>query len=90
MANDAFMELIRNMLMITTELSLPSLGAALIVGVLIGFIQAITSIQEQTLSFIPKLFAIVGVCIFLGPWMMRLVITYTIDLFSSLPQYGAL
>lgn len=90
MAADVFMELIRNMLVITTQLSIPVLGAALVVGVLIGFLQAITSIQEQTLSFIPKLLAIGGVCVMLGPWMLRTVVAYTGELFSSLPQFGAL
>jgi flagellar biosynthetic protein FliQ len=90
MAADIFMEQIRHTLAISTALALPVLGAALVVGLLIGLIQAITSIQEQTLSFIPKLLAIVAVYILLGPWMMRTLIQFTGDLIGGLPRFGAL
>ena len=52
MADDIFMEALRKMLYLSTLLSLPVLGAALIVGFIIGLLQAVTSIQEQTLSFV--------------------------------------
>jgi flagellar biosynthetic protein FliQ len=90
MAADVFMEQIRHLLTISTILSLPVLGAALVVGLLIGLLQAITSIQEQTLSFIPKLMAIVLVYILLGSWMIRTMVEYTGNLFAGLPQFGAL
>jgi len=90
MADDVFMEALRKMLYLSTLLSLPVLGAALIVGLVIGLLQAITSIQEQTLSFVPKLFAIVVTFVVFGPWMLRLINQYTAEILAALPMYGAL
>lgn len=90
MADDVFMEALRKMLYLSTLLSLPVLGAALIVGLVIGLLQAITSIQEQTLSFVPKLLAIVVTFVVFGPWMLRLLNQYTAEIFAGLPMYGAL
>jgi flagellar biosynthesis protein FliQ len=90
MADDIFMEALRKMLYLSTLLSLPVLGAALIVGLIIGLLQAITSIQEQTLSFVPKLFAIVATFVIFGPWMLRLMMTYTAEIIAGLPRFGAL
>jgi flagellar biosynthetic protein FliQ len=90
MADDVFMEALRKMLYLSTLLSLPVLGAALIVGLIIGLLQAITSIQEQTLSFVPKLFAIVVTFVVFGPWMLRLLNQYTAEILAGLPAYGAL
>jgi flagellar biosynthetic protein FliQ len=78
------------MLYLSTILSLPVLGTALIVGLVIGLLQAITSIQEQTLSFVPKLLAIVAAFVVFGPWMMRLLVQYTGEIILGLPKYGAL
>ena len=63
----------------------PLLVVALVVGLLVSLIQAVTSIQEQTLTFVPKLFAIGGAFLFLLSWMMRSMIGYTMELFRSLP-----
>jgi flagellar biosynthetic protein FliQ len=90
MPADVFVEALRHMLWIAIVLSVPVLGAALVVGLVIGLLQAITSIQEQTLSFVPKLFTIVLVFILLGSWMMRLIGDYSIELFGNLPKFGAL
>jgi flagellar biosynthetic protein FliQ len=84
------MEALRKMLYLSTILSLPVLGTALIVGLVIGLLQAITSIQEQTLSFVPKLLAIVAAFVVFGPWMMRLLVQYTGEIILGLPKYGAL
>ena len=90
MADDVFMEAIRKMLYLSTILSLPVLGAALIVGLVIGLLQAITSIQEQTLSFVPKLLAIVVTFVVFGPWMTRIMMAYTSEIILGLPKFGAL
>ena len=66
-------------------MSAPLLGVALLVGLLVSLIQAVTSIQEQTLSFVPKLFAVGGGFLFLLSWMRRSMIGYTMELFRSLP-----
>ncbi len=64
----------------------PLLGVALGVGLLISVIQAVTSIQEQTLSFVPKLFAVGGAFLALLSWMLQSMVAYTTELFRSLPN----
>ena len=66
----------------------PVLGVSLLVGLLVSVFQAMTQIQEQTLSFIPKILAIVVVMLLLGPWMLNILTTYTVNLFTDLPRLG--
>lgn len=66
-------------------LAAPLLAAALIVGLLISVLQAATQIQEQTLSFIPKLVAMALALMLMGPWMLQLWISYTQELFMRIP-----
>lgn len=58
----------------------------LVVGVLISIVQAVTQIQEQTLSFVPKLLALAAVLVVGGPWMVDILTQYTRDLWTSIPQ----
>ena len=67
-------------------LSAPLLLAALVTGFIVSVLQAATQIQEQTLSFIPKLIAIVVALMVMGPWMLQLWLTFTHDLFMSIPD----
>ncbi len=67
-------------------LSAPLLLSALVVGLLISVLQAATQIQEQTLSFIPKLIAMVVALVLMGPWMLQLWVSYTQDLFMRIPE----
>lgn len=67
-------------------LSGPVLLAALIVGLIIALFQAVTSIQEQTLTFVPKILAILGMIFLLGGWMMGSMREYTIQLFNLIPS----
>ncbi|UPG89004.1 flagellar biosynthesis protein FliQ [Luteibacter aegosomaticola] len=64
----------------------PLLLTALAVGLLVGMIQAATQINEQTLSFIPKLICMALVGIITGPWMLRTMVDFTRTLIESLPQ----
>lgn len=65
-------------------LALPILGAALLIGLVVAIFQAVTSIQEQTLTFVPKLLVILVVLALLGPWMFSVLTNYTVNLFSSI------
>ncbi len=65
----------------------PMLLAGLIVGVVISIIQTATSIQEQTLTFIPKILAVVVALILCLPWMMNKLLDFTINLISNIPSY---
>ena len=67
-------------------LSAPMLIGALVVGVLVSIFQAVTQINEQTLSFIPKILVIIATLVIFSPWMMETMVTYTQDLFSSIPE----
>ncbi|MHB1406728.1 MAG: flagellar biosynthesis protein FliQ [Desulfitobacteriaceae bacterium] len=67
----------------------PLLGISLLVGLLVSIFQAMTQIQEQTLSFIPKILAIVAVMLVLGPWMLSVLTTYTANLFGQLGTFAS-
>jgi len=67
-------------------LSAPALIIGLGVGLIISIIQATTSIQEQTLSFVPKIAAILLVLILFGPWMFTTLVQYTESLFAQIPD----
>ncbi|KJV36302.1 flagellar biosynthesis protein FliQ [Luteibacter yeojuensis] len=64
----------------------PLLLTALAVGLIIGMVQAATQINEQTLSFIPKLICMALVAIITGPWMLRTMVDFTRNLIENLPQ----
>ena len=87
---DALIETLRQMLWVSILLSLPPLAVALVVGVSVGLLQAVTSIQEQTLSFIPKLLGMVLVLVLLGSWMTQLLVTYSADIFGGIARFGAM
>lgn len=64
----------------------PVLLTGLLVGLIVSIIQATTSIQEQTLTFVPKIAAILLALFYFGPWMIRLVVQFTQNLFETIPQ----
>jgi len=59
---------------------------ALVTGLIVGAFQAATQINEQTLSFIPKLLAMALAVVVAGPWMLKVLISYTRELFESIPS----
>jgi len=66
--------------------SAPILGTALLVGLLISILQATTQLQEMTLVFVPKIIAVFVVMIICGPWMLNIMVSFTEELFASIPQ----
>ena len=86
MTPETVMDLTHSTLMITCMLSAPLLLIALVVGLVIGMLQAATQINEQTLSFIPKLLVISLTLFAAGPWMLRVLIDFTRDLYASIPS----
>jgi len=70
---------------ITALLSAPPLLSALIIGLLVGMFQAATSINEMTLSFIPKLIVLAIAMTIAGPWMLETLISYTRQMFEDIP-----
>jgi len=75
----------RQALEMTLMLAAPLLLTALAVGLIVGIFQAATSINEMTLSFIPKLLAMAAVLAITGPWMIRNLVEYTRGLIESIP-----
>ncbi len=70
---------------VASMLAAPLLLTALATGVFIGVLQAATQVNEMTLSFIPKLLALVISLLVAGPWMLKVIITFTRNLFNSIP-----
>ncbi|HAN81149.1 MAG TPA: flagellar biosynthetic protein FliQ [Gammaproteobacteria bacterium] len=75
----------REALWVAVLIAGPLLGIALIVGLLIGIIQAATSINEMTLSFIPKIAALVAVLVLLGSWQVSVIVDFTRKLYERIP-----
>ena len=82
---DMVIEMGRQALRVTSLISAPILLSALAVGLLVGMFQAATQINESTLSFIPKLIILVVSLFLAGPWMLELLLSYTRELFESIP-----
>ncbi len=75
----------RTAMEVTLMVSAPLLLVALIIGLVVSIFQAATQINEQTLSFIPKLLAMALAVVVAGPWMLKVLISYTRELFESIP-----
>ena len=82
---DTVIDLSQQALMVIVMLAAPMLLSALAIGLLIGMFQAATSINEMTLSFIPKLLILVISIMVAGPWMLQLILNFTRDLYMSIP-----
>ncbi|MBL4574306.1 MAG: flagellar biosynthesis protein FliQ [Gammaproteobacteria bacterium] len=86
MTEDMVLQIGEDALFLIVSLAAPLLLSALFVGLVVGVLQAVTQIQEQTLSFIPKLMALVVALILMGPWLLQRWITFTRDLFMQIPS----
>jgi flagellar biosynthetic protein FliQ len=75
----------RNAFMTALEIGGPLLMGSLVVGMLVSVFQAVTQINESTLSFVPKILVVAGGLALLGPWMATTLIAYLINTFNSLP-----
>lgn len=85
MTPESVMDLARHSLLITALIAAPLLIVSLLVGLVIGMLQAATQIHEATLSFIPKLLLLVLTLFAAGPWMLRVLTDFTHDLYTSIP-----
>ncbi len=81
------LQILSDAMWVSAKVSLPILLTAIVVGVLVGLIQSITQIQEQTLTFVPKFMAIGLVLIVSGSWMLQILVDFTRELISSIPDY---
>ena len=86
MNEDVVIHLAMDATELALKVALPLLLAGLIVGLVISVFQAITQIQEQTLTVIPKILATVAVLVIGGPWMLDQLLAYTAELWLSIPD----
>lgn len=86
MSENEAVHLLARAIFVATELSLPILLASLVVGVAISLVQAVTQVQEMTLTFVPKLGAIAVVIVVTGRWMISELTDYTRELFDMIPS----
>jgi len=86
MNSDVVTHVAVNALTISLKVAMPFLLAGLVVGLLVSVFQAVTQIQEMTLSFIPKILVTGAVLVVAGPWMLDQLVAYTRDLFLSIPS----
>jgi len=75
----------RNAIGLSLMLAAPMLIVAMIVGLVVGVVQALTQINEVTLSFVPKILAVFGALAIAGPWRISTMLSYTGDLCNALP-----
>jgi flagellar biosynthetic protein FliQ len=88
MSPDVVLSLARESAILILMIAGPILATGLVVGLLVSVFQAVTQIQEATLTFIPKLVAILAILALLGHWMLGLLLHFTVTLLSSLDTYA--
>jgi flagellar biosynthetic protein FliQ len=79
-------ELLKTVIMQSILLAAPFLGMAMLAGLAISLFQAVTSINEQTLSFVPKALCVLGVLLLLLPWLIRQLVGFTTGIIEKIPQ----
>jgi flagellar biosynthetic protein FliQ len=86
MNEDVVINLVMEAMALAFKIAMPLLGVALVLGLVVSVIQAVTQIQEQTLSFIPKIVGMAVVLVVAGPWMLGQVVSYTQQLYTAIPS----
>ena len=86
MDQDVVVSLATDAMGIALKIALPLLLVGLVVGLIVSIVQAVTQIQEQTLSFIPKIIGLAVVIVVAGPWMLGQIVSYTAELYASIPS----
>ena len=86
MTRDTVVSLTVEAMSLAMKIGLPLLLVGLIIGLVVSVFQAVTQIQEQTLSFIPKILGLVVVIVVAGPWMLGELLGYTSELYESIPR----
>jgi len=87
MTPEFIVNFMKEAIILTIMISMPMLGVGLIVGVAISVFQAVTSIQEMTLIFVPKIIAVFLALLLFAPWMLDKMSAFTIRIITNLPEY---
>jgi flagellar biosynthesis protein FliQ len=85
MNQDVVINLVMQAVTLAFKVAMPILLAGLVVGLLVSVFQAITQIQEMTLTFIPKILVTIAVIVIAGPWMLNQITGYTVQLWQGIP-----
>ncbi|SVA44132.1 uncharacterized protein METZ01_LOCUS96986 [marine metagenome] len=88
MTIDQSIDVVKNLMMLCLKVALPFLLSAMVIGLFVSFFQAITSLQEQTLTFVPKALGVVVVVFVLFPWVTNIMLDYTTEIFNRMSQMG--
>ena len=83
----AYLDLAMRSIQTALTLAAPILAVTLVIGFIISIFQAVTSIQEQTLTFVPKIFVTGLALVIFGPWMLQVMNAYTADVFGNLQKF---
>jgi flagellar biosynthesis protein FliQ len=86
MNQDTVVSLATQAMKLAIEIGGPMMLVGLVVGLVVSIFQAVTSIQEQSLTFIPKIVGMAALIMILGPWMLDQLVTYAQNLYMSIPQ----
>ncbi|MBF0233332.1 MAG: flagellar biosynthesis protein FliQ [Desulfamplus sp.] len=87
MTPEFVIEFAKEAIIMTLMISMPMLMLGLIVGLVVSIFQAVTSIQEMTLSFVPKIIAVFMGLLFFAPWMLEILTSYTRRIIENIPMY---
>jgi flagellar biosynthetic protein FliQ len=86
MTDSSVIDIAVQSILLATKLAAPILGVSLAIGLAIGLLQSATQLQEQTLTFVPKLAGVALVLLVTGHWMLNEIIGFTHNLFAQIPQ----
>ncbi|HKK90563.1 MAG TPA: flagellar biosynthesis protein FliQ [Desulfobacteraceae bacterium] len=87
MTPEFVIEFAKQAIILTIYLSMPMLGLGLAAGLIVSVFQAVTSIQEMTLTFVPKIIAVFLALLFFAPWMLQEATTFTRHIIENIPMY---
>jgi len=88
MGHETLLDLCKSTLVTALMICAPALLVGMTVGLMISLFQTVTSVQEQTLTIVPKMLAVVTTIVLLMPWILGTLYDYTTKLFSSLAEFG--
>ncbi len=88
MSQDVILKLAKDTLEITLMISAPMLIISLVIGIVISIFQVVTSIQDMTLTFVPRILAVFVVFLFAFPWMMRILLAFSTQLLGHLERFA--
>ena len=88
MSQDLILKISKDTLQVTLIVSGPILLVSLLVGIIVSIVQVVTSIQDMTLSFVPRIISVFLVCLFIFPWILNTLLAFTTQLYGHLERFA--